>query len=95
MQIPAPTVVSKVANHGMQALRAAKGNSHATEKVRSHLKTTAWLSFATGFTAILLFRSIHCLTKSVGDQVLWQGDEDRLDADIDSTMDASDPIAKY
>jgi len=95
MQIPAPTAVSKVANHGIQALRSAQGSSDAAAKVRNHLMETAWLSFATGFVAILLFRSIHCLKRSVSDQVTWKEDEDRLDAEIDSTMDASDPIAKY
>ena len=95
MQIPSPTVVSNLADSGRKALKAATGTSRASENLRLRLRTTAWLSVVTGLSVMLLLKSIHGIATSVTDHKSWQEDDDRLDAEIDSTMDASDPIDRY
>jgi septin family protein len=95
MKNPSPQVVSKLAENSRRALRAAQGNSRAAENLRIRLRTTAWLSVITGLSVALLIKSVHGIADSVNDHHTWQDVEDRLDEELDSTMDASDPIARY
>jgi hypothetical protein len=95
MNMIATHKIKDVARQGAKTIKAARGDSECAAQLRRQLGISAALAIVAGALGFFAMRAARGASAKADEYFDWKEKDKKLDSDLEDTLDASDPVAKY
>jgi hypothetical protein len=91
----AVNTIKEATKTGVNTIKASRGHSDHAAELRKQLGISALLAGIAGTAGFFALRAMHQANQKAEAHMDWKSEDKKLDRDIETTLDASDAVAKY